>query len=39
MKKEFYEKPQSEIEKFVMADILTASGNPGDDNDTTFPWA
>ncbi len=44
MKKEAYEKPLAEINAFETVDILTLSGdgeettNPGDDNETTFPF-
>lgn len=37
MKKEFYEKPVTEITSFKAVDIMTTSG-PTDDNDTPFPF-
>lgn len=36
--KEIYEKPITELEEFKTVDVITTSGNPGDDNDTPFPW-
>lgn len=36
--KEVYEKPQAMVEEFKTVDVITTSGNPGDDNDTPFPW-
>lgn len=36
--KEIYEKPITELEEFKPIDVLTVSSNPGDDNDTPFPW-
>lgn len=33
--KEFYEKPQADVEEFISVDILTVSGN---DPDTDIPW-
>ncbi len=43
MKKEYYEKPETEVNEFKIVDVISTSGeepttNPGDDNDTTFPW-
>jgi|GEM_PF-1917520 len=46
MKKVFYEKPYSKIDEFKTVEILTESGggigeettNPGDDNETTYPF-
>lgn len=45
MKKEYYEKPETEINEFKTVDvIITTSGggedvtNPGDDNPTTWPF-
>lgn len=34
--KDKYLKPEIEIEKFNMTEIMTASGIPGDDNDVEF---
>lgn len=36
--KEIYEKPIAELEEFKTVDVITTSGNPGDDNDTKFPF-
>lgn len=36
--KEIYEKPITNIEEFKTVDVITTSGNPGDDNDTPFPF-
>lgn len=36
--KEVYEKPTVDIEKFKTSNIITTSGNPGDDNNVPFPW-
>lgn len=36
--KETYEKPVTDVEKFRSVDVITTSGNPGDDNDVPFPW-
>ena len=35
MKKEYYEKPISEINKFKTVDVVTSST---DDNPAPFPW-
>ncbi len=35
--KEKYEKPVAEFEKFKTSDVVTTS-NPGDDNDTPWPF-
>lgn len=37
MKKEYYEKPETEINEFKTVDIITTSG-PTDDNPTTWPF-
>ena len=34
MKKEYYEKPETEVNEFKIVDVISTSG---DDNDTTFP--
>lgn len=36
--KEIYEKPITSIEEFKTVDVITAGTNPGDDNDTPFPF-
>lgn len=36
--KEIYEKPITELEEFKTIDVITTSSNPGDDNDTKFPF-
>lgn len=40
--KEKYERPETEVNEFATADVITTSGetvtNPGDDNPTLFPW-
>lgn len=36
--KEIYEKPITSIEEFKTVDVITASTNLGDDNDTPFPF-
>lgn len=36
--KEIYEKPITELEEFITVDVITTSGNPGDDNETPFPF-
>lgn len=36
--KELYIKPTADIEEFKTVDVMTTSGNPGDDNPTPFPW-
>lgn len=36
--KEIYEKPITSIEEFKTVDVITESTNPGDDNDTPFPF-
>lgn len=37
-----YERPETEVNEFVTVDVITTSGepvtDPGDDNDTPFPW-
>ena len=42
MKKEYYEKPETEINAFKTVDIMTTSGeevtNPGDDNPEPWPF-
>lgn len=35
--KETYTKPIAELEEFKTVDVITTSGNLGDDNDTPFP--
>ena len=37
MKKEYYEKPETEINESKTVDVITTSG-PTDDNDTPFPF-
>ena len=37
MKKEYYEKPETEINEFKPVDVITTSG-PTDDNPTTWPF-
>lgn len=36
--KEIYTKPTAEIEEFKTVDVITTSSNPGDDNNTPFPF-
>lgn len=36
--KEKYERPETEVNEFSTVDIITTSNNPGDDNNTPFPW-
>lgn len=36
--KEIYVKPQADVEEFKTVDVITTSGNPGDDNDAPFHW-
>lgn len=36
--KEKYTKPVTELEEFKTIDVITTSSNPGDDNDTPFPF-
>lgn len=34
--KDTYLKPESDVEQFKSADVITTSGNPGDDNDVKY---
>lgn len=36
--KEIYEKPVAELEKFNEVEIITVSGDPGDDNPVPWPF-
>lgn len=36
--KEKYTKPVTELEEFNTIDVITTSSNPGDDNNTPFPF-